>query len=131
MRSLALGTLTITLALLLINYAAKINAPAAQYDTAAPVPPTDPEKTVTYYVYRTETGYRLVRGPSPQPGYVAVVKAWPGGYTCETNTTIRLGPNPFEGFWCPPPWPINVSDRCRPVAERSLGRVLLIYYDCR
>jgi hypothetical protein len=63
---------------------------------------------------------------------VAVFTVYPGGYNCTryTRTPVRIGPDPYTGLWCPPPFDAKVEENCVPVGLTSRGRWLLVQYSC-
>lgn len=75
--------------------------------------------------------------------WVATFELWPGGYNCTYNATfyingapisagnpLKIGPDPYTGLWCPPPWSSTVPTGCVPVNVGSKGRILLTAYAC-
>jgi len=134
MRDLILGSLTITLSLILLTYYTSLSSAYIGIDLVIPKHPIDNASIERYYVYRQGNKYVLAYSHTqPRPGYVAIIEVWPGGYRCVNVTEeVKLGPNPYEGFWCPPPWQVNqsVPPQCRPIGEKSLGRVITILYSC-
>jgi len=63
---------------------------------------------------------------------VAVFTVYPGGYNCTryTGAPVRIGPDPYTGLWCPPPFDTKVEKGCVPVGLTSRGRWLLVQYSC-
>jgi hypothetical protein len=67
---------------------------------------------------------------------VAVFTIYPGGYNCTryTRDPVRIGPDPYTGLWCPPPFDVktkaDVIKNCVPVGLTSRGRWLLVQYSC-
>jgi hypothetical protein len=67
---------------------------------------------------------------------VAVFTVYPGGYNCTryTRAQVRIGPDPYTGLWCPPPFDVkaeaDVNRNCIPVGLTSRGRWLLVQYSC-
>ena len=63
---------------------------------------------------------------------VAVFTVYPGGYSCTryTGAPVRIGPDPYTGLWCPPPFDTKVENGCVPVGLTSRGRWLLVQYSC-
>ncbi len=67
------------------------------------------------------------------PGTLAAVfTVYPGGYNCTkyTRAPVRIGPDPYTGLWCPPPFDAKVESNCVPVGLTSRGRWLLVQYSC-
>jgi hypothetical protein len=70
------------------------------------------------------------------PGTLAAVfTVYPGGYSCirYTRAPVRIGPDPYTGLWCPPPFDVKtdiVNSTCVPVGLTSRGRWLLVQYSC-
>ena len=72
------------------------------------------------------------------PGTLAAVfTVYPGGYNCirYTRAPVRIGPDPYTGFWCPLPLDVKtdrayVNRTCVPVGLTSRGRWLLVQYSC-
>ena len=71
------------------------------------------------------------------PGSLAAVfTVYPGGYNCTmyTRIPVRIGPDPYTGLWCPPPFDVkaeaDVNRNCVPVGLTSRGRWLLVQYSC-
>ncbi len=67
------------------------------------------------------------------PGTLAAVfTIYPGGYSCTryTHAPVRIGPDPYTGLWCPPPFDTKVEENCVPVGLTSRGRWLLVQYSC-
>jgi hypothetical protein len=66
----------------------------------------------------------------------AVFTVYPGGYNCTryTRTSVRIGPDPYTGLWCPPPFDVKAEadaiKNCIPVGLTSRGRWLLVQYSC-
>ncbi|MFZ8808400.1 MAG: hypothetical protein ACO2PN_09885 [Pyrobaculum sp.] len=67
---------------------------------------------------------------------VAVFTVYPGGYNCTryTRAPVRIGPDPYTGLWCPPPFDVKAEadaiKNCVPVGHTSRGRWLLVQYSC-
>jgi len=138
MRDLITGALVIILSTQLITFAILINQAPTGIDLVIPAQTMNVSQVETYYVYVKDDYVVLVDAPNPPyPDYAAVIEAWPGGYRClNTSTVIHMGPNPYEGFWCPPPWQtgnmsVTVNQSCRLIGQRSLGRILVLAYTCR
>ncbi|MGC8582619.1 MAG: hypothetical protein ACP5HD_02205 [Thermoproteus sp.] len=68
--------------------------------------------------------------------WVATFYLWPGGYNCTYNSSfvlggepisasnpLRIGPDPYSGLWCPPPW--KGGGVCSATVVESRGRLLL------
>jgi len=67
------------------------------------------------------------------PGSLAAVfTVYPGGYNCTryTRAPVKIGPDPYTGLWCPPPFDTKVERGCVPVGLTSRGRWLLVQYSC-
>ncbi len=109
----------------------------------APIAPSKDAPTRHIYVYKywdrlyaveyvgndTETFRRVVGVPGT---LVAVFTVYPGGYNCTryTRDQVRIGPDPYTGLWCPPPFDTKVEENCVPVGLTSRGRWLLVQYSC-
>jgi hypothetical protein len=63
---------------------------------------------------------------------VAAFTVYPGGYNCTryTRAPVRIGPDPYTGLWCPPPFDAKAEKGCVPVGLTSRGRWLLVQYSC-
>jgi hypothetical protein len=112
----------------------------------APIAPSKDAPTLKVYVYNHTGRLYAVEyaGADPEtfrralgvPGtLVAVFTVYPGGYSCTryTRAPVRIGPDPYTGLWCPPPFDINrtnVNSTCVPVGLTSRGRWLLVQYSC-
>jgi hypothetical protein len=114
----------------------------------APIAPSKDAPTRHVYVYRYGGDLYAVEyvGNEPEafrralgvPGsLVAVFTVYPGGYNCTryTRDPVRIGPDPYTGLWCPPPFDVkadrvSVSSTCVPVGLTSRGRWLLVQYSC-
>jgi uncharacterized protein (DUF58 family) len=114
----------------------------------APIAPSKDAPTVRVYVYNHTGRLYAVEyaGSDPEafrralevPGtLVAVFTIYPGGYNCTryTRAPVRIGPDPYTGLWCPPPFDVkidraNVNRTCVPVGLTSRGRWLLVQYSC-
>jgi hypothetical protein len=71
------------------------------------------------------------------PGTLAAVfTVYPGGYNCTryTRAPVKIGPDPYTGLWCPPPFDVKAEadaiKNCIPVGLTSRGRWLLVQYSC-
>jgi len=111
-----------------------------------PVAPSKDAPTVRVYVYNDTGRLYAVEyaGDNPEafrralgvPGsLVAVFTVYPGGYNCirYTRAPVRIGPDPYTGLWCPPPFDVktdNANRTCVPVGLTSRGRWLLVQYSC-
>jgi hypothetical protein len=111
-----------------------------------PAAPSSDVPTIRVYVYNHTGRLYAVEyaGTNPEafrralevPGsLVAVFTIYPGGYNCTryTRAPVRIGPDPYTGLWCPPPFDVNadnVSRNCVPVGLTSRGRWLLVQYSC-
>jgi len=109
----------------------------------APIAPSKDAPTRYIYVYKyggdlyaveyvgndVETFRRAVGVPGT---LVAVFTVYPGGYNCTryTRDPVRIGPDPYTGLWCPPPFDAKVESNCVPVGLTSRGRWLLVQYSC-
>ena len=112
----------------------------------APIAPSSDAPTIKVYVYNhrgrlyavkyagnDSEAFRMALGV---PGsLVAVFTIYPGGYNCTryTRIPVRIGPDPYTGLWCPPPFDVNRADvnrNCVPVGLTSRGRWLLVQYSC-
>jgi hypothetical protein len=109
----------------------------------APIAPSKDVPTVKVYVYNdtgrlyaveyagndVETFRRAVGVPGT---LAAVFTIYPGGYNCTmyTRAPVRIGPDPYTGLWCPPPFDTKVESSCVPVGLTSRGRWLLVQYSC-
>jgi hypothetical protein len=112
----------------------------------APIAPSKDAPTIKVYVYNHTGRLYAVEyaGSDPEafrralgiPGtLVAVFTVYPGGYSCTryTRAPVRIGPDPYTGLWCPPPFDVNrtnVNGTCVPVGLTSRGRWLLVQYSC-
>jgi hypothetical protein len=112
----------------------------------APIAPSKDAPTIKVYVYNHTGRLYAVKyaGNDPEtfrravgvPGtLVAVFTVYPGGYNCTryTRAPVRIGPDPYTGLWCPPPFDVNrtnVGSTCVPVGLTSRGRWLLVQYSC-
>jgi hypothetical protein len=109
----------------------------------APIAPSKDAPTIKVYVYNDAGRLYAVEyaGNDPEafrralgvPGdLVAVFTIYPGGYSCirYTNAPVRIGPDPYTGLWCPPPFDTKVESNCVPVGLTSRGRWLLVQYSC-
>ena len=112
-----------------------------------PAAPSSDVPTIRVYVYNHTGRLYAVEyaGSDPEafrralevPGsLVAVFTIYPGGYNCTryTSTPVRIGPDPYTGLWCPPPFDVkaeaDVNRNCVPVGLTSRGRWLLVQYSC-
>ncbi len=109
-----------------------------------PVAPGKDAPTARIYVYNHTGRLYAVEyaGSDPEtfrrvlgvPGtLVAVFTVYPGGYNCTkyTHAPVRIGPDPYTGLWCPPPFvKADVNSTCVPVGLTSRGRWLLVQYSC-
>jgi len=41
---------------------------------------------------------------------------------------VRIGPDPYTGLWCPPPWRVQPPPDCVPRGATSRGRVMVVEY---
>ena len=113
----------------------------------APAAPGKDVPTIRVYVYNDTNRLYAVEyaGSDPEafrralgvPGtLVAVFTVYPGGYNCTryTRAPVRIGPDPYTGLWCPPPFDVkaeaDVNKNCVPVGLTSRGRWLLVQYSC-
>ncbi len=109
----------------------------------APIAPSKDAPTRHIYVYNDTGRLYAVEyaGSDPEafrrvvgvPGsLVAVFTVYPGGYNCTryTRAPVRIGPDPYTGLWCPPPFDAEVESNCVPVGLTSRGRWLLVQYSC-
>jgi hypothetical protein len=109
----------------------------------APIAPGKDVPTRHIYVYNNTGTLYAVKyvGNDPEafrravgvPGdLVAVFTVYPGGYNCTryTSASVRIGPDPYTGLWCPPPFDTKVESNCVPVGLTSRGRWLLVQYSC-
>jgi hypothetical protein len=108
-----------------------------------PIAPSKDAPTIKVYVYNATGRLYAVEyvGDDPEafrralgvPGIlVAVFTVYPGGYDCTryTRVPVRIGPDPYTGLWCPPPFDAKVERNCVPVGLTSRGRWLLVQYSC-
>ena len=113
-----------------------------------PIAPRRDAPVVRVYVYNDTGRLYAVEyvGNDPEtfrravgvPGtLVAIFTVYPGGYNCikYTRALVRIGPDPYTGLWCPPPFDVktdraNVNRTCVPVGLTSRGRWLLVQYSC-
>jgi len=111
-----------------------------------PAAPGKDAPTIKVYVYNHTGRLYAVEyaGSDPEtfrralgvPGDLAAVfTVYPGGYDCTryTRASVRIGPDPYTGLWCPPPFDVktdNVNRNCVPVGLTSRGRWLLVQYSC-
>jgi hypothetical protein len=109
----------------------------------APIAPSKDAPTRHIYVYKhwdrlyaveyvgneSEAFRRAIGIPGD---LVAVFTVYPGGYNCTryTRDPVRIGPDPYTGLWCPPPFDTKVESNCVPVGLTSRGRWLLVQYNC-
>jgi hypothetical protein len=112
----------------------------------APAAPGKDAPTIKVYVYNHTGRLYAVEyaGTDPEafrralgvPGTLAAVfTIYPGGYDCTryTRAPLRIGPDPYTGLWCPPPFDVKtdiVNSTCVPVGLTSRGRWLLVQYSC-
>jgi uncharacterized protein (DUF58 family) len=109
----------------------------------APIAPGRDAPTIKVYVYNDTGRLYAVEyaGSDPEvfrravgvPGtLVAVFTVYPGGYNCTrySRAPVRVGPDPYTGLWCPPPFDAEVEKNCVPVGLTSRGRWLLVQYSC-
>ncbi len=112
----------------------------------APIAPSKDAPTIKVYVYNHTGRLYAVeyagsdpeafrRAPGVSGTLVAVFTIYPGGYSCTryTRAPVRIGPDPYTGLWCPPPFDVNranVNKNCVPVGLTSRGRWLLVQYSC-
>jgi len=109
----------------------------------APIAPSKDAPTRHIYVYNATGRLYAVEyaGSDPEafrravrvPGdLVAVFTVYPGGYSCTryTRAPVRIGPDPYTGLWCPPPFDAEVEENCAPVGLTSRGRWLFVQYSC-
>jgi hypothetical protein len=87
-----------------------------------PATPGKDAPTIKVYVYN-DTGrlyaveyagsdVETFRSAVGIPGsLVAVFTVYPGGYNCTryTHAPVRIGPDPYTGLWCPPPFDAKVE----------------------
>ena len=108
-----------------------------------PAAPGKDAPTIKVYVYNHTGRLYAVEyaGTDPEafrravriPGDLAAVfTVYPGGYSCikYTRAPVRIGPDPYTGLWCPPPFDTKVEENCIPVGLTSRGRWLLVQYSC-
>ena len=116
-----------------------------------PAAPGRDAPTIRVYVYNDSGrlyaveyaggGAEAFRRAVGVPGsLVAAFTVYPGGYNCTryTDAPVRIGPDPYTGLWCPPPFDINKTSEfgakagggCVPVGLTSRGRWLLVQYSC-
>jgi len=108
-----------------------------------PAAPSKDAPAVKVYVYNHTGKLYAVQyaGDNPEafrralevPGDLAAVfTVYPGGYNCTryTRAPVRIGPDPYTGLWCPPPFDAKVESNCVPVGLTSRGRWLLVQYSC-
>ena len=109
----------------------------------APIAPSKDAPTRHIYVYKyggdlyaveyvgndSETFRRALGVPGD---LVVVFTVYPGGYNCTKyiRDPVRIGPDPYTGLWCPPPFDAEVEENCVPVGLTSRGRWLLVQYSC-
>jgi len=109
----------------------------------APAAPGKDAPTVRVYVYNdTNRLYAVEYAGSDVEAFrrtvgisgtlIAVFTVYPGGYNCTmyTRIPVRIGPDPYTGLWCPPPFDVKVESNCVPVGLTSRGRWLLVQYSC-
>ncbi len=110
----------------------------------APIAPSKDVPTRHIYAYEYEDDLYAVeyagsdveafRRALEMPGtLVAVFTVYPGGYNCTkyTHAPVRIGPDPYTGLWCPPPFDTKLEENCVPVGLTSRGRWLLVQYSCQ
>ena len=69
--------------------------------------------------------------------WIATFYLWPGGYNCTYNSSfllngepisttnpLKIGPDPYTGLWCPPPW--SAAKGCATGVLSSMGRILVV-----
>ncbi|ABL88050.1 conserved hypothetical protein [Pyrobaculum islandicum DSM 4184] len=108
-----------------------------------PIAPSKELPTRHIYVYSSVSGLYAVeyegldveefRKAMGVPGaLVAIFEVYPGGYRCVNyaNYTVKLGPDPYTGLWCPPPFKTETKPYCIPIGITSRGRWLLVQYRC-
>ena len=108
-----------------------------------PAAPGRDAPTIKVYIYNDTGRLYAVEyaGTDPEafrrtvgvPGDLAAVfTVYPGGYNCTmyTRIPVRIGPDPYTGLWCPPPFDAEVESNCVPVGLTSRGRWLLVQYSC-
>jgi hypothetical protein len=108
-----------------------------------PAAPARDAPTIRVYVYNNTGRLYAVEyaGSDPEAfrralevpsSLVAVFTVYPGGYNCTryTRAPVRIGPDPYTGLWCPPPFDAKVEKNCVPVGLTSRGRWLLVQYSC-
>ncbi|ABP51031.1 MAG: hypothetical protein OWQ51_12350 [Pyrobaculum arsenaticum] len=63
---------------------------------------------------------------------IAVFDVYPGGYRCQKYVPypVKLGEDPYNGLWCPPPFENKTVAGCTPIGLTSRGRWLQVQYRC-
>ena len=133
----------------LIAFAIAVMAPFPQSKTVeAPVAPSKDAPVRRVYVYNDTdaNGYvhiyaveyegsdvEAFRQTVGIPGrLVAVFEVYPGGYRCQKYVPypVKIGEDPYNGLWCPPPYEPRDVSGCTPIGITSRGRWLLVQYRC-
>ena len=128
----------------LIAFAIAVMAPFPHSKTVeAPVAPSKDAPVRRVYVYEqggqlyaveyeveNVDAFRQMAGISGP--LVAVFEVYPGGYRCQKYVPypVRIGPDPYNGLWCPPPYEPKDVSGCTPIGVTSRGRWLLVQYRC-
>ncbi|MEM1788177.1 MAG: hypothetical protein QW085_06270 [Pyrobaculum sp.] len=113
---------------------------------AVPPPPSDPQAIKWAWLVQTRDGkVALVLYPTASAqvasevlkdvNILARVALWPGGYNCTVlvpppRDVYKIGPDPYTGVWCPPPFKYSVPPGCEPRNVVARGRVVLIEAVC-
>jgi len=134
------------LAALFVMVAATLKPFLPSKTVEVPAAPSKDAPTVKVYVYShmgrlyaveyAGSDVEAFRWAAGGPGTLAAVfTVYPGGYNCTryTHAPVRIGPDPYTGLWCPPPFDVgsaNLNNNCVPVGLTSRGRWLLVQYSC-
>ena len=140
---IAAAVFIIALAALFVMAVATLKPFLPSKTVEAPAASGKDAPTIKVYVYNHTGRLYAVEyaGDNPEtfrralevPGtLVAVFTIYPGGYDCTryTRIPVRIGPDPYTGLWCPPPFDAKVESNCVPVGLTSRGRWLLVQYSC-
>jgi uncharacterized protein (DUF58 family) len=140
---IAAAVFIIALAALFVMAVAALKPFLPSKTVEAPAASGKDAPTIKVYVYNHTGRLYAVEyaGDNPEtfrralevPGtLVAVFTIYPGGYDCTryTRIPVRIGPDPYTGLWCPPPFDAKVESNCVPVGLTSRGRWLLVQYSC-
>ena len=139
---LASAAFTLLAGLLLLSFAPKLATPRHYLYFAVAPPQGAPADWVhvvdaggqLYAVRMATPDWRAAASFSTLPAGAALMatfQLWPGGYNCTYARPVRIGPDPYTGLWCPPPWRVQPPPPdCVPRDATSRGRVLVVEYTC-